>query len=285
MKLAALKLEGTEQAAIEAAHGYVTVQEINRSLGTAWSPGIGDILKRGEWAGLRRWYGQTGASAVRALKAIPAEAAVPAPLFRTPGKIIGIGMNYVEKLTELQGNPDEPDPVFFLKPGTSLIGPGDPIRLPPQAGRITAEAELAVIISARASHISPEEAPAFTAGFTPAVDVTAADILLRNPRFMARAKAFDTFFTLGSQLYTADEWEDADRIKVKTRLNGVTVHGNTAGHMRFPPWFLVSYLSKVMTLQPGDIIMTGTPGSAAIQSGDRLQCAISGFSTLENPVI
>jgi 2-keto-4-pentenoate hydratase/2-oxohepta-3-ene-1,7-dioic acid hydratase in catechol pathway len=159
------------------------------------------------------------------------------------------------------------------------------VMLPAQSERVTAEGELAVVIGREAKNVSEEEAPSVVAGFTTVLDMTAEDILSRNPRYLTRAKSFDTFFSFGPELVTPDEIEDVDALEVATVLNGKVHRSNTVSNMTFSPWFLVSFHSRVMTLLPGDVISTGTPGAAVIQDGDVAECRITGFEPLSNPIV
>ncbi len=171
-----------------------------------------------------------------------------------------------------------------MKPDTTIIGPGEEILLPEQSERVTGEAELGLIIGREAKNASEEEAPSVVAGLTTVVDMTAEDILQRNPRYLTRAKSFDTFFSFGPQLVTLDEVREIGNLEVATVLNGEVWRRNVVSNMTFSPWFLVSFHSKVMTLLPGDIILTGTPGAVEIRDGDVVSCRINGFEPLSNPV-
>jgi 2-keto-4-pentenoate hydratase/2-oxohepta-3-ene-1,7-dioic acid hydratase in catechol pathway len=150
---------------------------------------------------------------------------------------------------------------------------------------VTAEAELAIIIGREAKDVSEEDAPSVVAGFTTVLDMTAEDILRRNPRYLTRSKSFDTFFSFGPELVTPDEIEDVEALEVSTVLNGEAWRSNTVSSMIFSPWWLVSFHSQIMTLLPGDVISTGTPGAVAIQDGDVVACRITGFEPLSNPVV
>ena len=137
-----------------------------------------------------------------------------------------------------------------MRPDTTIIGPGEEIRLPEQSQRVTAEAELAVVIGREAKDISEEEAPSIMAGFTTVLDMTAEDILRKNPRYLTRAKSFDTFFSFGPQLVTPDEVGEIRNLTVATVLNGEVRRENVVSNMTFSPWFLVSFHSEVMTILP-----------------------------------
>ncbi|CAB3391548.1 fumarylacetoacetate hydrolase family protein [Kyrpidia spormannii] len=206
------------------------------------------------------------------------------PLYRHPRKIWGIGLNYREHAGDLGATPPMEEPASFMKADTTIIGPGDEILLPSQSDRVTAEAEIAVVIGRRCRDIAPEEAPSVVAGFVPVLDMTAEDILQKNPRFLTRAKNFDTFFSFGPELVTVDEVEDLAGLKVGTYLNSRLHRENVVANMIFDSWFLVSFHSRVMTFEPGDILSTGTPGAAIIRPGDQVECRITGFLPLVNPV-
>ncbi len=194
-------------------------------------------------------------------------------------------MNYVEHAGDLSESAPTDEPASFMRPDTTIIGPGDEVMLPAQSEWVTAEAELAVIIGCEAKNISEEEAPSVVAGFTTVLDMTAEDILRRNPRYLTRSKSFDTFFSFGPELVTPEEIEDLHDLEVATVLNGKVHRSNTVSNMVFSPWWLVSFHSKIMTLLPGDVISTGTPGAVLIQEGDVVECRITGFEPLCNPVV
>jgi 2-keto-4-pentenoate hydratase/2-oxohepta-3-ene-1,7-dioic acid hydratase in catechol pathway len=208
-----------------------------------------------------------------------------APLYRRPRKIWGIGLNYVEHAGDLSETAPAEEPASFMRPDTTIIGPGAEIVLPPQSERVTAEGELALVMGREAKDVPEEDAPLFVAGFTTVLDMTAEDILRRNPRYLTRSKSFDTFFSFGPELVTPDEIEDLDALEVATVLNGEVQRSNTVSNMTFSPWWLVSFHSRIMTLLPGDVISTGTPGAAVIQDGDVPECRITGFEPLSNPVV
>ncbi|CAM3785295.1 fumarylacetoacetate hydrolase family protein [Cohnella lubricantis] len=285
MRAAAIVWNGRETAAIETRSGYVPVAAIQEQESAGWSCILHEMIENGQWDQLREWVRQGGAQRLEAYDAVPFSAATPAPLLRQPRKIIGVGMNYIEKLAEMKGNRENADPVLFAKPDTSLIGPGEVIRLPEQSAKVTAEAELAIVIGKRCRNVSEADAPAAIAGFACSLDMTAADILAENPRYMYRAKSFDTFCSIGSQLLSPDElpsWED---LEVETVLNGSIKHRSVVSRMLYSPPYIISFLSKVMTLLPGDIILTGTPGSVVISPGDVVECRITGFASLANSAV
>lgn len=209
------------------------------------------------------------------------------PLQRRPGKIWGIGLNYLDHAGDLSAAlPDEP--ASFVKGDHTIIGPGDTIELPPQSQRVTAEAELGLVIGRTCHRVEEDEALEYVAGVCCVLDQTAEDILQRNPRFLTRSKNFPTFFSYGPELVTLDEvfdtFADLDEIEVATVLNGVEHRRNVVANMTFSPAFLVSFHSHVMPLHPGDVLSTGTPGAVVVDDGDVVECRIPGIGVLTNPV-
>jgi len=284
VKLVSLKHGDDERAAIEHEERFFLLEEINRAEGSAWGTSIMEILQQGQLEELVQWYQKYGNRTWSSIPFIPVEVAIPAPLFRHPRKIWGIGMNYVQKAIDLASTPPELEPVCFMKPDSSLIGPEEYIQLTAQDVNVTSEAELGIIIGRSCKNVPEERAKEVIAGFATTLDMTNQDIHARNPRFLQRSKGFDTFFSLGPQLITPDEIGDLQSLVVETVLNDEVIHSNTVSRMMYHPWFIVSYFSQMMTLYPGDVIMTGTPGSVRIQQGDVAECRISGFMTLRNPV-
>ncbi|OWR31394.1 fumarylacetoacetate hydrolase [Saccharibacillus sp. O23] len=286
MKLATIRYEGREQAALLTSKGVVPLSLLNERTGSDWETDLLGLLQAGRLDALRSAYEAAGEELERSLPDLFVDAARVrfTALTRRPGKIIGIGMNYLEKAIELSGRPPENEPVIFLKPDSALIGPEEDIVLPEGAGAISAEAELAIVIGRVCRRVDEEDALSFAAGFATSLDMTAKDIHARNPRFMQRAKSFDTFVSLGSVLATPDEYADLSEISVETVWNGEVVHRNQVNRMIFSPAYLISFLSRIMTLNPGDVILTGTPGSVAINPGDRAACSIAGLPPLANPV-
>ncbi|UVI29309.1 fumarylacetoacetate hydrolase family protein [Paenibacillus spongiae] len=284
MKLTMLHIEGDEKAAIVTDRGCVLLESVNEAGEGQWETRLDELLRSERVDELNDWYRSSGSVQLQSMPAISREAAQYAPLYRHPRKIWGIGMNYVEKAEELASTPPDMEPVCFMKPDTSLIGPGEAIRLPAISERVTAESEIGIIIGKTCKAVTEEEAPGIVAGYTPTLDMTAQDIHAKNPRFLGRSKCFDTFFSFGPHLVTVDEFDDLNGITVQTGLNGRVTHSNTVANMIYRPFFIVSYFSQMMTLLPGDIIMTGTPGSVLLREGDIAEARISGFEPLFNPV-
>ncbi len=197
-----------------------------------------------------------------------------------PGKIVGIGRNYVEHVRELD-NPMPSEPVLFLKSPGSLIGPNAPIVLPPESERVEYEGEIAVVLRGRLCRASPDDAARAVLGVCCANDVTARDLQRRDPSF-CRAKSFDTFCPLGPGIWIEP---DLEQLEVETRVDGKR---RQHGHVAQMTWGIVEllvYASRMMTLEAGDVLLTGTPsGVGALTDGCRVEVEIAGFATLANPV-
>ena len=278
MKLVSIRQGGREEAAVVLPGGVAPVREVSGFSGEEGADLL-SLLESGRFYELKEAYdrGEVRGEAVTR----PSHA----PLYRRPRKIWGIGLNYVEHAGDLSETAPAEEPASFMRPDTTIIGLGDEIVLPSQAERVTAEGELALVIGREAKHVSEEDAPLFVAGFTTVLDMTAEDILRRNPRYLTRSKSFDTFFSFGPELVTPEEIEDAGALEVATVLNCKVHRTNTVSNMTFSPWWLVSFHSRIMTLLPGDVILTGTPGAVVIQDGDVAECRITGFEPLSNPVV
>ena len=283
MRLTTLRLDGAEPGALVRPGGAVPLPALNRRLRTDWPETVQELLESGRVEELRDWVAGRDAAGLDEL-VVPQEQLVYAPLYRRPRKIWGIGLNYVEHAADLSEKAPSTEPASFLKPDTAIIGPGDPIRIPPQSQRTTAEGELGVVIGRECKDVDEADAPSVVAGFTTIVDMTAEDILEKNPRYLTRSKSFDTFFSFGPELVTVDEVDDVDALEVATIHDGRVHRRNVVSNMTFRPWWLVAFHSRVMTLLPGDVISTGTPGAVHIRSGDTAGVQITGFRELTNPV-
>jgi 2-keto-4-pentenoate hydratase/2-oxohepta-3-ene-1,7-dioic acid hydratase in catechol pathway len=285
LRLATVREGYAESAALVLPGGVVPVAEIRDLQG--WPADLLSLLEGGGFHDLRRWLEGLTEGGLEELSemAIPTSEVDYGPLYRRPRKIWGIGLNYAEHAEDLDAVPPRDEPASFMRPDTTIIGPGEEILLPEQSRRVTAEAELAVIVGREAKDVPQEEAPSVVAGFATVLDMTAEDILRRNPRYLTRAKSFDTFFSFGPELVTTDEIANLDALEVSTVLNGEVRRKNAVSNMIFSPWSLVSFHSKVMTLLPGDVICTGTPGAVEIRDGDVVECRIGSFAPLSNPVV
>ena len=200
-----------------------------------------------------------------------------------PGKIVCVGRNYRDHAAEL-GNAVPAQPLLFLKPATSLIGDGEAIVLPPESSRVEHEAEIGVVIGRRIRRASEPEALAAIGGITCVNDVTARDIQRREEQ-LTRAKGFDTFCPAGPRVVAVDAAALAD-LEVRCRVNGVERQRGFARDMAFGIASLVAYVSQAMTLEPGDLLATGTPaGVGPLTAGDVVEVEIPGVGVLRNPVV
>lgn len=286
MRLATIKINGLETAAVITSEGVITLETINAKLNKGWSNQLFEVIQKGQLDEIKNWYKNGGERELLSLKSdmLAKDEIEYGPLYRHPRKIWGIGLNYVEHASDLSETAPSTEPASFMKPDTTIIGPKDTIQIPYQSERTTAESELGIIIGKECKDVSEEDAPNVIAGFTTIIDMTAEDILQKNPRYLTRSKSFDTFFSFGPQLVTSDEVDDVLQLNVSTVINGDIHRKNVVANMTFRPWYLVSFHSKVMKLLPGDIISTGTPGAVVIRDGDVVECHIDGFEKLVNQV-
>jgi 2-keto-4-pentenoate hydratase/2-oxohepta-3-ene-1,7-dioic acid hydratase in catechol pathway len=216
----------------------------------------------------------------------PTETLVPfdraqllAPVF--PTKIVGVGRNYAEHAAEFGGSVPE-EPVIFLKPATAVIGPGAAVVLPPESAEVHHEAELAVVVGRVARRVAAEDAGGFILGYTAANDVSARDLQRRDGQWV-RAKGFDTFCPLGPAIETE---LDPAGLSISCKVNGEIRQQASTADMVFGVAELFAFISRVMTLLPGDLILTGTPaGVGPIRPGDRMEVAIEGIGVLANTVV
>jgi 5-oxopent-3-ene-1,2,5-tricarboxylate decarboxylase / 2-hydroxyhepta-2,4-diene-1,7-dioate isomerase len=217
---------------------------------------------------------------------IPEDARPCAPL-RRPGKIVALGLNYL--LHAKEGSFAVPqEPVLFMKASSSIIGPGETVRIPRGAGRMDHEVELAVVIGRTATGVKKKDAYKYVAGYTICNDVTARamqtkDMNNRHPWF--RTKSFDSFTPLGPWIVTADEIVPPVHLDLECRVNGVLRQNSNTRNLIFDIPAIIEAVSRYITLEPGDLISTGTPhGIGPIKHGDIMVCRIQGIGELVNPV-
>ena len=199
-------------------------------------------------------------------------------------KVVGIGRNYAAHASEM-GNDVPDEPLMFLKPNTAVVGPGDPIFYPPQTSNLHFEGELAVVIGRICRDVPAEQATDVIFGYTIANDVTARDLQRSDVQF-TRAKGFDSFCPLGPWIETdLDPQDFIDGRRVQTFLNGDVKQDGSTADMVFDVPALVAHISSVMTLLPGDVILTGTPeGVGPMEVGDEVEISIAGIGALTNTV-
>jgi len=200
-----------------------------------------------------------------------------------PSKIVCVGRNYVAHAAEHgAGVPSEP--LLFLKPPSAVLAPGGAIVLPKLSNQVEHESELALVVGSRAYQVSEDRAWRFVLGITCGNDVTARD-LQRADNQWTRGKGFDTFCPLGPWLVTGMEEEQTGNLTLGCRVNGELRQRANTNQMVFSLAFLISYITQVMTLEPGDVIMTGTPaGVGPLHAGDTVEVEIEGIGTLSNTV-
>ncbi|HKK21370.1 MAG TPA: fumarylacetoacetate hydrolase family protein [candidate division Zixibacteria bacterium] len=226
------------------------------------------LLSRAPWLGVEKTSEQTALSAVSLLA--PVE----------PSKIVCIGLNYQAHVQASFSADKAPEyPLIFLKPPSSIIGPGDKIVHPTQSERVDYEAELGVIISAKGKNVPESDAEKYIFGYTCVNDVTARDLQKKDGQW-SRAKGFDTFCPVGPHIVTGVDNRD---LLVEGILNGEIKQSGWTSLMIFKIPFLISYISSVMTLMPGDLISTGTPsGIAPMKSGDTIEVRVEHVGSLTN---
>lgn len=197
-----------------------------------------------------------------------------------PSKIVAVGLNYKDHAAE-QNKPLPAEPMIFIKPSTAVIGPGDPIVLPPGVGRVDHEAEAGVVIGRHAWHVSEQDAHQYIFGITCVNDVTARELQRKDIQY-TRAKGFDSFAPVGPCVAAG---LDYDALGVEGWVNGSRRQSSSTRELIFPIGKLIAFISSVMTLLPGDIIATGTPaGIGPLAPGDRVTIKVEGVGELTNPV-
>ena len=200
-----------------------------------------------------------------------------------PSKVVCVGRNYVEHAEEL-GNTISEEPVLFIKPTTSVVGPESRVVYPPSSEEVHHEAELAVVIGKLTRNAKAEDASQHIFGYTAANDVTARDLQRRDGGRFTRAKGFDTFCPLGPGIET--EFDPLEKMSVECRVNGEVRQAGFTSDMVFGVGEILEFVSSIMTLLPGDVILTGTPsGVSAVHPGDVMEVEVEGIGTLVNEVV
>lgn len=285
MRLATIQTSAGPRAAVRHGDKYIDLHATDGSLPSsvrALLDGGPELLKK---AG--------AASARPGAIAIPVQGAKLLPPVPDPAKIVCIGLNYRDHAAE-SGSPIPKDPVLFSKYATALIGPGEAIVLPPESQEVDFEAELVIVLGKKGRRVTREQAGAYIAGYTIGHDVSARDWQLKKDgkQWMV-GKTFDTFAPCGPELVTPDEVGDPHDLGIRLRLNGETMQNSTTKQMIFSAAELVAYLSIVFTLQPGDLIYTGTPPGVGmarkppryLKGGDVAEVEIDKLGVLRNPVV
>ena len=230
------------------------------------------------------------AKAPRGLFTPLAKARLLAPIPR-PGKITCVGMNYADHARE-QGHEPPKSPIFFLKSGNTICGPGDPIHLPPNSAKVDYEAEFAVVIGKRGSRIPEEKAYDYVGGYMVLHDVSARDLQFSDGQWY-RGKSCDTFAPTGPWIVTPDEIKDPHNLRISLTLNGEVMQDSNTSNLIFNVPYLISYLSQSATWEVGDLISTGTPPGVGVfrqppvflKDGDTVSVTVEGLGTLTNSVV
>ncbi|MEX2261147.1 MAG: fumarylacetoacetate hydrolase family protein [Bryobacteraceae bacterium] len=269
MKLLTFLHDGREHAGVLVGDCVAPVEEINARHGTRVPNNLLEIVQT------RAELHPEGAAT------IPIAEITPRLPYGVPPKIWCIGLNYLSHAEDIDAvQPEEPG--SFMKPASCLFQPGGEIRLPPAdlSNDVDAEGELGVVIGRTCRYVPAEHVREVIFGYTTTLDLTALDVLRRNTRYLTRSKSFDTFFSFGPVIVTADEIGDVDSLEVITEHNDGICSRDFVRHMRTRPFELVRFHSDYMTLNPGDLISTGCPKGARIRPGDRVRARIEGVGTL-----
>lgn len=277
MKLIRFEHDGSIHAGVVTANGIAPVTEINSRNGSNVPNDLLEIVRTRTEQQLKVLEG---------VETLPFERVRPLVPFPVPPKIWCIGLNYHSHAVDINAvQPEEPG--SFMKPASCLFEPGGEIKLPPTdiTNDVDAEGELGVIIGKRCQYVPEDHVAGVIFGYCTTLDLTALDVLSKNPRYLTRAKSFDTFFTFGPVIVTADEFADVDSLEVITEHNGQVFSRDFVRHMRTRPFELVRFHSDYQTLHPGDLISTGCPKGARIKPGDRVRARIEGVGTTEATVV
>ncbi len=299
MRIAAIRMAGSEVAGIVTRRGVLPLRAVNEAMGTAWRESVFDLIVSGQLRALTAWYNAGGLERCeRAGGVVPREAVVYAPLYRNPRRIFGIGLNYADHAGDIGDAAPQGFPGSFFKMADTLIGPGDQIHLPrlKEAVRTTAEAELGVILGRDCRDVEEADWLDAVAGYTTVLDMTEESILKGNeflkgnPRYLTIVKNFPTFFSFGPQLVTPNEVPDVLKLEVQSVLNGEVRAKNVVANMTHRPARLVSLHSRIQGWYAGDVLSTGTPRAFPIADGDVAECRIVGpdgfaMEPLKNPVV
>ena len=284
MRLYRYKTPSGTDAGVLLGDRLIPIRELAPELTSTEPDDLDEVVQSGRLPAIaeaaRRYQGAGGATGLRL-----DEVDVLAPLVRPP-KIWCIGLNYRAHAADLDARTPE-TPVGFMRPNASIVGPGDTVRLPRASRRVTGEGELVIVLGRSGQDIPRSDALAAVGAYTLAVDMTAEDILRQNPRFLTRAKSFDTFLSLGPCLVTPDEVatrESLPAVRTSTLFNGEPARSALVEAMTHPPEKLISFFSEDMTWKAGDILLTGTPGAVVIEDGDTVGAEVEQIGRLENPV-
>ena len=286
MILASILIENEISVAVVLDNKYYSLSKLNSIFHLKWSKTIFDLINRNELKNLSEWINNNKEAllAEKELAIIGSKISF-SPLYNHPRKIWGIGLNYADHAKDLSEKTPEEIPASFMKPDTTIIGYMDQVKIPKLSEKTTGEAELGIIIGKECYDIDESNWLDNLAGITTIIDIPAEEILRKNPRYLTVSKSIDTFFSFGPYFLTPDELPDLKNVKVATVINDKVWAENTIANMTFPPPFLVSFHSKVMRMLPGDIISSGTPKATPLHDKYVIECRITNFLPLKNPVV
>jgi len=275
MKLCTFEHKTQKQAGIVRDGKILPVAEVNARQGTKFPEELLALIESGSIEELKQ-----ACAAVQAELPL-SEVRLRLP-YENPPKIWCIGLNYYSHAQDIKAvQPEEPG--SFMKPTSTLFEPDGTIELPPEdmSREVDAEGELGLIFGKRCRDVPLEAVPEVLLGYTTTLDMTALDILARNPRYLQRSKSFDTFFSFGPVIVTADEIDDVSALEVVTLHNGKEFSRDFVRNMRHLPFKLAAFHTAVMTFEPGAILSTGCPKGARIQPADRVEARIEGVGRLQ----
>jgi len=270
MKILSFLYSGQRHAGVVVPGGVAPILDINSQSRSRIPNSVLEIIQ----AGIKE-------IPVKGVPPIPYAQITPLLPYPVPPKIWCIGLNYKSHAEDINAvQPEEPG--SFMKPASCMFEPGGTITLPPErlTNDVDAEGELGVVIGRTSRFLKTEDVAEAIYGYTTTLDLTALDVLKKNPRYLTRAKSFDTFFSFGPVIVTADEVPDVDALEVITEHNGQVFSRDFVRNMRHRPFELVRFHSDYMTLYPGDLISTGCPKGARIKHGDTVGARIEGVGTL-----
>jgi 2-keto-4-pentenoate hydratase/2-oxohepta-3-ene-1,7-dioic acid hydratase in catechol pathway len=274
MRLMTFRYAGQDHAGVLTPGGVVPILEINTKYDLQLPNSLLEII--------RQDIREIPTARVHPIGLNEVEPRLP---YEVPPKIWCIGLNYKSHAADIDAvQPEEPG--SFMKPASCMFQPGGEIVLPPPevSNDVDAEGELAIVIGRSCRFVPVEKARQVIYGFTTTLDLTALDVLRKNPRYLTRAKSIDTFFSFGPVIVTADEVPDIDGLEVITEHNGGICSRDFVRNMKHRPLGLVAFHSDFFTLHPGDIISTGCPKGARIKPGDTVRARIEGIGTLSASV-
>jgi 2-keto-4-pentenoate hydratase/2-oxohepta-3-ene-1,7-dioic acid hydratase in catechol pathway len=270
MRLMTFRYAGQDHAGVLTPGGLAPILEINAKHDLHIPNSLLEIIR-----------GDIRELPVKGVRPIPLLDVEPRLPYDVPPKIWCIGLNYKTHADDINAaQPEEPG--SFMKPASCMFQPGGEILLPPPdvSDDVDAEGELGVIIGRSCRFVPAERAREVIYGFTTTLDLTALDVLRKNPRYLTRAKSIDTFFSFGPVVVTADEIPDIDALEVVTEHNGAICSSDFVRNMKTRPLDLVAFHSNFFTLHPGDVISTGCPKGARIKAGDAVRARIDGVGEL-----